>query len=188
MRLTLFFLLLLAFGCAQELVTHVDRAGDLIEGSPVELAGVKVGEVKSLSVVGGDTPVEVRISVEREHADALAGGACAISRGAAIELETGERAEPIHEDVVAPCAQSIFDGAQEALDAIRGGIEALDDNLEAAGGAAGERLGEGLRGAAEGVVRGATMGGTVRDLGRAAGENAREFEEGAIEGATPPAP
>ena len=188
MRFTLSLLLLLAFGCAQELVTHIDDADELLEGSPVEIAGVKVGEVKSLSIVGGDNPVEVRISVEREHADALASGACAVSRGSSLELETGERAEPLQDGVVAPCAQSIFDAAQEALDAIREGVEELDENLEAAGGAAGERLGEGLRGAAGGFVRGATMGGTVRDLGRAAGENAREFEEGAIEGASPPAP
>ncbi|MFK7984486.1 MAG: MlaD family protein [Sandaracinaceae bacterium] len=89
--LTLGLLGLLLAGCDPTYTARLTDGGGLIEGSPVRVAQVTVGEVRSLRVVEGQ--VEVEIQVEREHELSMRVDTCAVPvqtpAGPALALSMG---------------------------------------------------------------------------------------------------
>lgn len=82
---------LLLGGCDPTYTARLNDGGGLIEGSPVRVAQVTVGEVRSLRVVEGQVEVEIR--VEREHELSMRVDTCAVPvqtpGGPALALSMG---------------------------------------------------------------------------------------------------
>lgn len=70
-------LLLLACGCDKTFRTRLDDAAGLTEGSPVLIAGARVGEVKAVRIAANQ--VEAEFSLAREHKVAFHEDACGIA-------------------------------------------------------------------------------------------------------------
>lgn len=196
-------LLPLVTACESEMSARVREASELAEGSPVILAGVRVGEVKGLEVAGGDAPVLVRFVVEGDNQEAIAAGACSRAEGGTLVLEAGTDT-PVVEGQISACEPGLLDGLRGAGELFRGAVEGMREGVqeelrqglglpnENAPGAqegvgvdvtreAGRQAGEQIRGAAEGVREG--LGDdAARALGRAVGRDAQEFQRGVQEG------
>ena len=177
----LMLLLLFVFGCETQFTAHVHEAEALAPGSRVMMAGVDVGEVKSVGVVGGDAPVAVAFTAG-DASDALAQGACAAVNGDQLEVRSSD--QPVVDDTLQPCPADVGDLLQGARELLHGAAEAVG-NTEGLSREAGRLMGESLREAAGGLREGIGDDG-ARELGRALGEAAREIGEGAQEGAQQP--
>ncbi|MFK7999034.1 MAG: MlaD family protein [Polyangiales bacterium] len=193
-------LLPLLAACESEMSARVREAGELAEGSPVTLAGVRVGEVKGIEVAGGDAPVLVRFAVEGNNQEAIAAGACSRAEGGTLVLQAGTDT-PVVEGQISACEPGLLDGLRGAGELLRGAVEGVregvqeelrqglglpnNNNGEGVGvdltREAGRQAGEQIRGAAEGVREG--LGDdAARALGRAVGRDAQEFQRGVQEG------
>lgn len=195
-------LLPLLAACESEMSARVREAGELAEGSPVTLAGVRVGEVKGIEVAGGDAPVLVRFAVEGNNQEAIAAGACSRAEGGTLVLQAGTDT-PVVEGQVSACEPGLLDGLRDAGEMFRGAVEGVREGVQeelrqglglpgaGQGGQegvgvdltreAGRQAGEQIRGAAEGVREG--LGDdAARALGRAVGRDAQEFQRGVQEG------
>ena len=131
---------------------RLDDAAGLVEGAPVEVAGVRVGEVKAVRLVES-REVEVVFELDRGHELRLHSDACAVAAGGAhprLLVVVGEDPGEFGEGPIPRCSLP---------------TEAL--------GALGEVVGEGLGRLAEGVLEGFQKSGgaaTVDDfLGQLAG-------------------
>ncbi|MCA9494188.1 MAG: MCE family protein [Myxococcales bacterium] len=137
---------------------ELDHASGLHEGSPVELSGVRVGEVTGVAVAG--EKVHVSFGVGREHELALHADACVIVNAAGPEASL-----------------TLMPGDAGAWEA--GTLPACQlSNLV---GDLGQQLDQAVQ-----AVR--QLAPDARELGQTLGQATREFTEGLAAGLEPPAP
>lgn len=93
-----------ACSCARTHTARLDDGGGLAAGAPVMVRGVRVGEVRAVSVRDG--AAEVRFAIEREHDVEMHADACAVAAPSAEQplliVIPGESAEPLADDTPLP--------------------------------------------------------------------------------------
>lgn len=171
-----------ALGACSSGTTHTAVLGDatgLVEGAPVMVAGVRVGEIEAVTVQG--TSAHITFRVESDHEVALKSDACVTRQGTELNLFVGQESAAFDghnlPSCVAAAADALFDLGRRLSDTIQGAAEGVDAHE------VGRRVGEGLQELGDGFGEGV---GDFREAGRKMGRAARELEEGAAEGAEEP--
>lgn len=184
----------LACDGAETMNVHLSQGGGLAVGAPVQVNGVKVGEVSEVTVTPDGVDITARLDQELE----LRSDACGIAGGSepTLYVATGEAAEPLPEGPVPECdvAEAIGAAMGEAAEQLGNLLRGFGAAL---GGNQGNQGGQGGQGGqatpsptpaapnpgATGSVNGAQTNEQIRNAGRALGEATRNFGEGFFEGA-----